>query len=104
MLRQEASPLSVRGAGTRSAGGMNSLSSADRLPGQMVEKNRNAYWRLTAATFKCSRETPDLAVELEIHLTEQSFFFFFFYQNVFEKVNVGLSKVIIIILIKWNKK
>lgn len=99
MLRQEASPLSVRGAGTRSAGGMNSLSSADRLPGQMVEQNRNAYWRLTAATFKCSRETPDLAVELEIHLTEQSFFFFF-YQNVFEKVNVGLSKVIIIILIK----
>lgn len=98
MLRQEASPLSVRGAGTRSAGGMNSLSSADRLPGQMVEKNRNAYWRLTAATFKCSRETPDLALELEIHLTEQSFFFF--YQNVFEKVNVGLSKVIIIILIK----
>lgn len=98
MLRQEASPLSVRGAGTRSAGGMNSLSSADRLPGQMVEKNRNAYWRLTAATFKCSRETPDLALELEIHLTEQSFFYF--YQNVFEKVNVGLSKVIIIILIK----
>lgn len=98
MLRQEASPLSVRGAGTRSAGGMNSLSSADRLPGQMVEKNRNAHWRLTAATFKCSRETPDLALELEIHLTEQSFFFF--YQNVFEKVNVGLSKVIIIILIK----
>lgn len=97
MLRQEASPLSVRGAGTRSAGGMNSLSSADRLPGQMVEKNRNAYWRLTAATFKCSRETPDLALELEIHLTEQSFFF---NQNVFEKVNVGLSKVIIIILIK----
>lgn len=76
MLRQEASPLSVRGAGTRSAGGMNSLSSADRLPGQMVEKNRNAYWRLTAATFKCSRETPDLALELEIHLSEQSFFFF----------------------------
>lgn len=64
----------------------------------MVEKNRNAYWRLTAATFKCSRETPDLALELEIHLTEQSFFYF--YQNVFEKVNVGLSKVIIIILIK----
>lgn len=78
MLRQEASPLSVRGAGTRSAGGMNSLSSADRLPGQMVEKNRNAYWRLTAATFKCSRETPDLPLELEIHLTEQSFFYFYF--------------------------
>lgn len=82
MLRQEASPLSVRGAGTRSAGGMNSLSSADRLPGQMVEKNRNAYWRLTAATFKCSRETPDLPLELEIHLTEQSFFFFFLSKRV----------------------
>lgn len=50
VLGSEASPFSVRGAGTRSAGGMRSLSSADS------EKHT---CELTAAAFKCSCETLD---------------------------------------------
>lgn len=56
---KEASPVSAEGAGTRSAGGMDSLSSADRLLHQMVRK-KITYKRLAAAAdaFKCSYGNP----------------------------------------------